>query len=188
MIPVLLLAMGCSPKSLNLQRSALRAAGDLAATEYLDLRDEKDVPSVKEDILEITGKLDRFSHDGSIKDLTKGKIAEELSELIPEDYRDFTDLILDFIDVDVETDKIGKNNLKRIRAALFGIIAGTNEYDVEDRPVEEDKPVAEPEAPAEPTENENAERILEEELMRIIEYGDKEFLLSKEIIAGMGNW
>jgi len=133
-----LFSVGCimpSYKSLNAQRSAIRGGGDIGVTVALD---SVDTGTQAEDIAlktkDITIAVDKFLQDGKIADLTIPEITGELRKLIPADYQFIFDMLIAQISgITVPTEKIGVNNVKRLRSLCAGIILGCVEYKASDR-------------------------------------------------------
>lgn len=135
---VCLFFAGCESPSMNMQRSAARDAGDTGITAYLDNRDAHDVDEKKTRILEIVLEIENFIDSGEIGQLTVGAITKQVNKVVPTEYQDLSDTVLDYLsEYEVPTDKVPENIIKNIKAALKGIRTGVDEYKLEDR--KEDK-------------------------------------------------
>lgn len=146
--------VGCVPPSMNLQRSALRGAGDTAVTVILDSSSDS---SYKESLTKIKGIAEailKFLEDGKVANLTRSQIGVEITKLVPAKYKGWADQLLaaasgTVVDVD-KIEKIGVNNIARLKAFLKGTLSGTNEYKEADRPPEPELPKADGEGPVQP--------------------------------------
>ena len=75
-----------------------------------------------------------FLDSGDIAELTKNELKAKLLEVVPEESRDFANDVLSLVSVgNVDVQKIGSRNVKRVRAFLNGVIQGASEYKVGDR-------------------------------------------------------
>ncbi len=141
----LVLVVGCVP-SMNIQRAGLRSAGDLGVTACLDAVPAEAAGPLKAEIESIAESILVFLDTGAVAALTHSELRTKLEELVPVKYRSYFDAVLSAVsDRSVDVDKIGANNVKRLRAGAVGIVAGCTRYDKEDRPAEtEDNASAEP--------------------------------------------
>lgn len=139
LLPVLFATMvfgtGCvSVQSLNVQRSALRGAGDAGTTALLERQDEVDADGVSEGIKNICNDVLNFLDDGNVNLLTKGELRNALLRVVPEESADFVDDLLSLVSMaKVNVGFVGKRNIRRIKAFVNGMIRGADEYDVGDR-------------------------------------------------------
>ena len=136
---VLVLCVGCTAPSMNVQRSVLRDAGDTGLTVALDAVDEAAVPNVQKEVEQTTKAILKFLEDGKVSDLTHSDAVKELEKLIPANLRPYFDAVLSVLGThQVDVEKIGKDNVKRLQAACIGVLQGNTQYSLEDRPVEEE--------------------------------------------------
>jgi hypothetical protein len=127
-----LLACGCG--TLNVQRSALRGAGDLSCTAFLDRAPEADVCVVAEETRKIAKGLidflDRLPAEGCYPDalfeLLRDRAGARGAWLV-EGARIYCGRRLD------RRLTVGPDNVKRIRAYLTGVVEACDEYDPKDR-------------------------------------------------------
>lgn len=136
----LLVLVGCNMptyKSVNAQRSAIRGGGDIAATLSLDaVNTGEQAEAIAKKTEQICIAIDKFLGDGKVADLTIPEITGELRKLIPADYQFLFDMLIAQISGQtVPVQKIGANNIKRMKALCEGVIIGCNRYSVADRPV-----------------------------------------------------
>ena len=127
---------GCTVtgSSLNIQRSALRGAGDTGTTTMLENQNADEVVDIAAGVTSICNDVKDFLNSGDIIDLTKGELKIQLLEVVPSGSADFVSDILSFVSVaNYDVEKIGSRNVKRIRAFLNGVIEGAQKYDVKDR-------------------------------------------------------
>lgn len=118
------LSMGCSPGSLNMQRSGLRASGDLAITLFLDNN-----PASRADAKVHADNAMAFLATGGVTNLPVAKVADSLSAMIPLRYKDWVTqaLAVAVVQADsttVHVGKIGANNVARLRAFVRGVQLG----------------------------------------------------------------
>lgn len=112
--------------SLNVQRSALRGAGDMTATVYLDRADEPDA----ERVAGIADGLYEFVGTGDLAALPLDVVEDRLCALVPTDYQWLVRQVLAVIvlqDVDVG-ERIGAANVERIEAFLDGVRTGAIKF------------------------------------------------------------
>jgi len=129
---------GCKP-SMNVQRSGLRCVGDTGVTVLLDELPEEKVAEARKDVKDIGAALLKFLETGDVAALTMSELRAELEKLVPVKYKGYFDAVLSAASTQhVDVEKIGPNNVKRVRAAILGCLEGEQRYDVADRPVEED--------------------------------------------------
>lgn len=122
---------GCNKDtvSMNEQRAGLRAAGDATVTvamEELKMTDE----AQRQKIADCAKQIDTFLNTGNVSDLTQGELRAEIEKLIPKDLRPYFNAILEVassIHVDVPG-KIGEDNVKRLKASIFGIETGVAQF------------------------------------------------------------
>lgn len=125
---------GCTPPSLNLQRSAARDIGDTAITVYLDETEETAVNNNKEIILNIANEIEKFIDDGKVGELTVGALRDFVNKTVPVDYANIAEAVVQQVGkIEAPTDKIPEQAIKNIKALLMGIKTGVNEYKIEDR-------------------------------------------------------
>lgn len=131
----LIVLMGCvSVQSLNVQRSALRGAGDAGTTALLERQDEVDADGVAEGIKNICNDVLFFLDDGNVNLLTKGELRAALLRVVPEESAKFVDDLLSLVSMArVDVGFVGRRNIRRIKAFVIGVIRGADEYDVGDR-------------------------------------------------------
>ena len=139
----LLIATGCSTVfgALNTQRSALRGTGDLGVTAYLDSTKDDQWQAHRVEIKAVLAALQGFMVEGGVQHLAYPKLVEAVKGLVPEDYKNIANLVLDAVqrtdlDVDVDT-AIGEANVARINAVLEGVAAGLRLYRAEHRPTDD---------------------------------------------------
>jgi hypothetical protein len=149
MLASVLLA-GCTPPSMNEQRSALRAAGDVFTTIYLDDRAAADIPKRKSELKQLSEKLLEFLSDGNAAALTETKLKDGVLKLVPKGYRDMADNLLSSLSkrkAEVKIDKIGQDNIDRLKAFLIGALLGIDKYNMDHRKKEPEQPAPTPPAP-----------------------------------------
>ena len=124
---------GCTT-TLNVQRSVLRAGGDLIATERIEDVDVDAVDAEKLAIKSAAQTIIDFLDTGDVSVLPLDGVRQALRDKLPEQYKYIADLLLaQAIDQTVSVDKIGPNNVKRLKAFAIGLKSGADEYAVEDR-------------------------------------------------------
>ncbi len=121
-----LLSMGCAPGSLNVQRSGLRASGDLSITLFLDNN-----PSSKADAKAQASKAMAFLETGGIANLPVTEVSGKLTAIIPLKYKDWVTQALAIAviranEATVDVSKIGEANLARLRAFVRGVVQGAD--------------------------------------------------------------
>jgi len=127
------LATGCKGPSMNTQRSALRGTGDVVATVLLERVDAAEVPAKQALALKVIAEVEKALDAEGVPELTLEKL-QALMDKVPGEYRPVADAIMKVVrGVKLPTDKLGSNNIKRIRAALKGLTSGINGYRIEDR-------------------------------------------------------
>lgn len=139
LVVAVLLVSGCtSLLGLNFQRSALRSSGDLASTIELEYCSVGAVEQEKASIIKYAKEALAFVDTGKIRDLPVDEVEKALKKIVPPEFSIFVDAAMGYIDsIDVDIDgKIGKDNVKRLKAFLCGVIAGAGHYDVKDRTLE----------------------------------------------------
>ena len=144
---LLLIAAGCVPPSMNLQRAALRGGGDTAVTAVLGEVSDENFDDTFGKVKSIVDGVAKFLDDGKIADLTQSQLSDEIMKLVPVKYKAWADQLLAVASgVVVSEDqiaKVGVDNVRRLKAFLKGTKTGLTEYKKEDRK----KPEPEPEAP-----------------------------------------
>ena len=141
----LLLLVGCVPVSLNLQKAGLRSTGDLGVTASLDAVDVSAVDDVKGIVADTAESILKFLDDGQVADLTNSAARKEIEKLIPVQYRPYFDAVMSILSTkDVDVEKFGEDNVKRVKAACYGVLSGCEHYDNADR-LEEPANTSEPE-------------------------------------------
>lgn len=127
---VLVFVAGCQQPTLNEQRSALRGSADFGSTELI-LRKKM----TKEDVAmmkEILNEIEKFINDGQVADLTTGALRTELDKIVAKyapKYQPVVAWVLAAVSgITVDTQKIGPDNVARIKAALMGAHTGCNQY------------------------------------------------------------
>jgi len=131
--------MGCQPPDagLNTQRAGLHGAGQVSAAFMFDNRPKTEVPEDIKKTVEIVKEIRKFLQTGHVADLTMGELRAELDKLIPPKYTAYFNAILAAVsNINVPTDKIGPDNLKRINEVLDGIQMRAEKYDINDHPPE----------------------------------------------------
>jgi len=135
LVLALILLAGCTPPSMNLQRSALRSLGDVGVTVTLDLVKADKVKATQAEVVVVCDAVLRFLNGGTADGLTQTGISSKLQSLIPAKYRAYFSSALQALSgqtINVGA-KIGMKNLRRINAAVVGIKAGARYYVVTDR-------------------------------------------------------
>jgi hypothetical protein len=158
LVTVILFA-GCAPPSVNLQLSAIRSAGDISATTYLDERDLPNVPARIKEIGTFGRKVAEFLGTGNAAGLAETKLKSAVLKLVPAAYQPIADSLIDSMakrKLNVDVDKIGKANVARIRAFFLGVVTASERYRMDLRKAEEEK-LAREAAEAEATESPPAE-------------------------------
>jgi len=139
-VAVFVLLVGCempdvNVTGLNVQRSAIHGSGQVGVAAILDNRPTVEVPNDIKAIKETVKEIRKFLETGNVADLTMGEFRKALDKLIPEKYQPYFNAILAAVsNIHVDTQKVGKDNLKRIKAALNGIEYRADNYDLEDHP------------------------------------------------------
>ena len=135
LLSVILLS-GCKEPSMNSQRAGFRSGADVAVTVALDNVPDDKYQAMKDEVHLVAVDIKRFLGDGQISDLPLNQIKQQLYKIVPVQYHTYVDQVIGVVSgVHVNTDKIGEDNLKRMKAACDGIIRGCDEYFAEDRPV-----------------------------------------------------
>jgi len=120
--------------TVNRQRSAIRSSTDIGTTVLLDNADtalKAEAYALKS--AEIAQQVITFLDTGNVGSLTTGALNERLLN-IAKGYEPVAALIMVSISgYSVNTDVVGDNNIKRIKAACIGIIQGAEQYKLEDR-------------------------------------------------------
>ncbi len=161
---ILLLTVGCSAPSINLQITALRTAGDVSVSIYLDDRSAEDVPRRQKEIKQFVNKIHEFLDTGNVAALSETKLKDGIVKLIPLAYREIGESLLDSLTkrkMDVDLDFLSKANIARIKAFFQGAGNAVDSYNLELRKAEEakkakeaakeDPPPAPDSAPSPPT-------------------------------------
>jgi hypothetical protein len=143
LIPLLLIALtSCAPPTVNLQLSAIRSAGDISATTYLDERDLSAVPKRIDEIGQFSKKVAEFLATGNAAKLAETKLKDLVLKMIPSAYQPIADGLLDSLakrKLNVDVDKIGEANVARIQAFFLGCLTATEKYRTDLRKAEEEK-------------------------------------------------
>lgn len=134
-LPVLVLLMsGCKLGSVNVQRSGLRGAGDLAVTVMLDMTAEANVPQLQERIITFLDTVEQFAATGEIALLTRTELTARLLAEVSEKYAPWVQgaisAALTYLDARAP---IGEKNQRRILAYVKGSRRAVALYDIEDR-------------------------------------------------------
>jgi len=145
---MLALGSGCAAvQSLNLQRSALRSAGDVSVTAVLDQMADDQWEAAHAEITDVVQRLQAFMADGAVAELVHPKLVEAVRGLIPAQYKSLGNTLLASIEntgADVNTTKIGADNVARIDAFLTGAATGLHAYRGTHRPPDAPDPEAGP--------------------------------------------
>jgi len=132
------LMIGCEAPNLgglNVQGSAINGGGQVTVAAILDNRPISDVPKDIAQIKEIVKEIRKFLETGKVSDLTMGEFKNAIDKLIPVQYRPYFNGILAAVsNITVPTDKIGPDNLYRIKEALDGIDYRVNRYNIDYHP------------------------------------------------------
>ena len=137
-----ILLAGCAPPSLNIQRSVLRGTGDTAVTFVLDEVAEDKLDETSGKIKSIVEGVAKFLEDGKVANLTRSQLSTEILKIVPAKYKNWADQLLAVVsaqDITVDTakvEKIGVNNVLRLKAFLKGALGGIKEHNKDHRPVE----------------------------------------------------
>lgn len=127
---------GCRA-GLNVQRASLRSGADVGVTTYLDEINIEKVPERKTVILQVATDIERFLKDGNVSDLPLVEIKAQLYKIVPLQYHQYVDQVLAAVSgLRVPTEKVGKDNIRRMVAVCQGLITAVNEYDDSDHPTE----------------------------------------------------
>jgi len=132
---LVLLISSCTPPSMNVQRSALRAAGDLAATGGLEFVKLDDVDRVQAEVKLVSKGILNWLKTGQVPNLTQSEINTKLKTLVPDEFAGYFDTVftaLSALNLNVGQ-KLGDKNLRRIVAAVTGIMTGAESYHKSDR-------------------------------------------------------
>jgi len=136
LIAIVLLAIGCTPPSMNMQRSGLRGICDAGTTAALDAVSEESLPAVQKDIKDTCDALSKFMADGKVADLVYSDFRAAIEKLIPQNLKSYFDAVLAAASTqELDIGKLGTNNVKRINAAILGVQLANAQYAKEDRPV-----------------------------------------------------
>ena len=134
LIGIVFVALGCKSPSMNVQRSSLRAVGDVAATIVLEGIDADKVESSRAEALDLIDSIEKFLDDGTVPEMAVTALRDLIKEKVPLKYSAIADTLLAYIPTtNVPTEKLGVNNLKRVQAACYGLKVGFTKYDVVDR-------------------------------------------------------
>lgn len=133
-----LLVVGCTPPSMNLQRSLLRDTGDSGITVLLDETPLEKVDATRAEVKDIGEAILKFLDTGKVYELTRSELAVELKKIVPEKYDVYYDMVMTAIsEQQLDVDKIGQNNVARIRAAVVGALRANELYKKSDRKKED---------------------------------------------------
>ena len=144
---ILLLALSCvlftgcqgSPVSvsgMNIQRMGLRDMADASTTVALEVTPDASVQNVQVKTKEIATAISAFLDDGKVSELTIPAITEALKKLVPVEYQFIVDLLIAQVQgVVLPVDKIGVNNVKRLKEVCIGLIIACDRYNLTERPV-----------------------------------------------------
>lgn len=149
---ILLLALSCvlftgcqsSPVSvsgMNVQRMGLRDMADASTTVALEVTPDASVQSVQAKTKEIATAISAFLDDGKVSELTIPAITEALKKLVPVEYQFIVDLLIAQVQgVVLPVDKIGVNNVKRLKEVCIGLVIACDRYSLTERPVKAKAP------------------------------------------------
>lgn len=135
LLPILLVLAGCTaPNAMNDQRAALRSGGDVGVTMSLDQVPEAELAGTQL-IVKNTGEaILKFLDSGNVAELTRTDLQTKLNTLVPVKYQAYYSAALLVLGSQtVSVDKVGTDNVKRIKAAVIGVLRGNEAYDVKDR-------------------------------------------------------
>lgn len=124
--------------SMNVQLANLNGGGQVSTAIALDAVGSDKLATAKAQTKEIAQQILDFINSGSVAELTKGALKDELLALVPAKYRGVVESALGYVSVkDVNIDAIGTNNVLRMSAYLTGVVAECDAYLDEFHPVEE---------------------------------------------------
>lgn len=129
-----MLVVGCAMTT-NMERSLLRSAGDNSITAVADEEEASDVQALVDGTEAACVALLKFLDTGGVVTLTTSELEAKMISLVDSKYSTIVSQALTGIksaQFDVNG-KIGKRNMKRVRALVKGVLRGANEYDVNDR-------------------------------------------------------
>ena len=117
---------GCSPLSLNMQKSGLRAVGDVSTTWLIEHREGVTAAGV----LAAADKLIAYLESGDVSNLPLGDLEDKLKAQVPEQYAALVSKVVKAASkrLATATGKIGKNNVARMLALAKGIRMAGAEY------------------------------------------------------------
>lgn len=128
--------MGCSFEyTRNMQRANIRSVGDTSITASLDAVDDpNDALVIRDQTKTITKAVQSFINRGHMSELTIPEITVKLEKLVPTEYSSIVTFLMSKVQgINVNTQVIGVNNIRRLDAACIGIILACEQYSVEDR-------------------------------------------------------
>lgn len=120
--------------TLNQQAALVRAAADNGMTIWLDRIPQEKLEDYSLKAHGLALQVSEFVNNGEMATLTRDELRGQLLSLVPDDYTIIIDQALHAISplhVDV-SGEIGKDNVRRLRAALHGIITAIEEHSPED--------------------------------------------------------
>ena len=133
-LAAVMVVVGCKPPSMNLQRSGIRAGTDLAITAALDASSAGKVDARKAKVKEVCDQLEALLDGGTVPDMALGAFEDLLKRVVPADLGKLRLVVMGALyGVKVPTDKIGANNVKRVRAAVNQARIAVDAYAMEDR-------------------------------------------------------
>lgn len=127
---------GCSFEyTRNMQRANLRSVGDTSITASLDaVGDPNDALVIRDQTEAVTKAIQKFINSGSIADLTVPELTVQLEKIVPAEYVSIVTFLVSKVQgINVDTQVIGVNNVKRLNAACIGVILACEQYSIEDR-------------------------------------------------------
>jgi len=151
----LVLTLGCTGTfdkkvSMNVQRAGLNGSAKIGVSVALDMQSADTVMEKAAKIKETCKTLLTFLDTGSIAALTESELAAELVAKVPVEHRYFIQQVVAAAMLGygptASVSKIGKDNIERMKAFLYGTIQGVDEYKLEDRTDGKRVLVEEPEA------------------------------------------
>jgi hypothetical protein len=122
---------GSLPVSMNVQRAVLNSGGQVATAALLDRTPLDQVDRKIADTKAIVAEVRKLLETGQIGDITLGQLQSALNRIVPLEYSIYSNQVLAAVSafVTVPTDRLGKNNILRVREVLDGIELRCNVYD-----------------------------------------------------------